>query len=112
MPSYFSAFEQLFWHFCYCNTCSTDADSSDPYVTVAFSRQGQPLYSTRIIQGDLNPVWEETAMLLLTDEEVKGEENLTAMLWDSDKRSADDLVGRVTIPVVELMKEVRSLIGP
>ncbi|GJE96327.1 C2 domain-containing protein [Phanerochaete sordida] len=78
---------------------------SDPYIVLAYAKFGKPLYSTRIIQGDLNPVWEETAVLLLTDEEVKGEENLTAMLWDSDKRSADDLVGRVTIPVVELMKE-------
>ena len=80
--------------------------SSDPYIVLAYAKFGKPLYSTRIIRGDLNPVWEETAVLLLTDDEVKGEENLSAMLWDWDKRSADDLVGRVTIPVVELMKEV------
>ena len=79
---------------------------SDPYIVLAYAKFGKPLYSTRIIRGDLNPVWEETAVLLLTDDEVKGEENLSAMLWDWDKRSADDLVGRVTIPVVELMKEV------
>lgn len=84
---------------------------SDPYIVLAYAKFGKPLYSTRIIQGDLNPVWEETAMLLLTEEEVKGEENLSVMLWDSDKRSADDLVGRVTVPVVELMKEVRRVAG-
>ena len=79
---------------------------SDPYIVLAFARFGKPLYSTRIIEGDLNPVWEETAFLLVTDEEVKGEEHVSAMLWDSDKRTADDLVGRVTIPLAELMREV------
>ncbi|EKM56362.1 uncharacterized protein PHACADRAFT_172085 [Phanerochaete carnosa HHB-10118-sp] len=78
---------------------------SDPYIVLAYAKFGKPLHSTRIVQGDLNPVWEETAVLLLTEDEVKGEENLSAMLWDSDKRSADDLVGRVTVPVVELMKD-------
>ena len=34
-------------------------ESSDPYVTVAYARQGKPLFSTRIIQNDLNPVFEE-----------------------------------------------------
>lgn len=83
---------------------------SDPYIVLAYAKFGKPLYSTRIIEGDLNPVWEETAFLLVTDDEVKGEEDVSAMLWDSDKRSADDLVGRVTIPLTELMREVRAFI--
>ncbi len=78
---------------------------SDPYMVLAYAKFGKPLYSTRIITGDLNPVWEETAFLLVTDDEVKGQEDLSAMLWDSDKRSADDLVGRVNIPVAELMRQ-------
>jgi Ca2+-dependent lipid-binding protein len=49
---------------------------------------GKPLYSTRIILGDLNPVFEETAFLLVTHEEVKADENLSAMLWDSVSLSA------------------------
>lgn len=79
---------------------------SDPYIVLAYAKFGKPLYSTRIIEGDLNPVWEETAFLLVSDDEVKGGEDVSAMLWDSDKRTADDLVGRVTIPLAELMKEV------
>lgn len=51
----------------------------------------------------MNPVWEETAFLLLSDDEVKAGENLAVMLWDSDKRTSDDLIGRVQVPVVELM---------
>ena len=40
------------------------------------------------------------------DDEVRGEEEVSAMLWDSDKRSADDLVGRVNVSVREVMKRV------
>jgi Ca2+-dependent lipid-binding protein len=79
--------------------------SADPYIVLAYSKFGKPLYTTRIVESDLNPVWEETAVLLVTEDEVKGDEDLGVMLWDSDKRTADDLVGRVTIPVVDLMKE-------
>lgn len=79
---------------------------SDPYIVLAFAKFGKPLHSTRIITGDVNPVWEETAFLLVTDEEVKGEEELSATLWDSDKRTADDLVGRTTVPLADIMKNV------
>lgn len=83
--------------------------SADPYIVLAYAKFGKPLYTTRIVEGDLNPVWEETTVLLLTEDEVKGEEDLAVMLWDSDKRSADDLVGRVTVPVVDIMKEVSGV---
>ncbi|KAL7409629.1 hypothetical protein BDY24DRAFT_402483 [Mrakia frigida] len=79
--------------------------SSDPYIVLAYAKFGKPLYSTRIIMGDLNPVFEETCALLLTADEVKSEESLSLMLWDSDKRTSDDLIGRVKVPVVELMAE-------
>ncbi|THG95827.1 hypothetical protein EW026_g5890 [Hermanssonia centrifuga] len=84
---------------------------SDPYMVLAYAKFGKPLYSTRIITGDLNPVWEETAFLLVTDDEVKGQEDLSAMLWDSDKRSADDLVGRVNIPPNQMISRVDKLKG-
>jgi hypothetical protein len=51
---------------------------------------GKPLYSTRIILNDLNPVWEETCVLLLTMDEVKTEEgtwarsNSLARLFEAD----------------------------
>jgi len=76
---------------------------SDPYIVLAYAKFGKPLYSSRIITGDLNPVWEETAFLLLSDDEVKAGEDLAVMLWDSDKRTADDLIGRVQVPVADLM---------
>jgi Ca2+-dependent lipid-binding protein len=43
------------------------------------------MYSTRIIMGDLNPVFEETAVLLVSADEVKAQESLSIQLWDNDK---------------------------
>lgn len=34
---------------------------SDPYITLAFSKYSKPMYCTRVITDDLNPIWEETA---------------------------------------------------
>ncbi|WVR03079.1 hypothetical protein IAU60_000068 [Kwoniella sp. DSM 27419] len=91
----------------------SDQDSngkSDPYIVLAYAKFGKPLYSTRIILEDLNPVYEETCVLLLTMDEVKAKEDLAVMLWDSDKMSADDLVGRVQVPVEELMLKPNQMI--
>lgn len=62
---------------------------SDPYVVLAYAKFGKPLYSTRIILGDLNPVYEETCAILVSMDEVKSQEDLSAMLWDSDKMTAE-----------------------
>ena len=34
---------------------------SDPYITLSFSKYSKPMYCTRVITDDLNPIWEETA---------------------------------------------------
>ena len=34
--------------------------TSDTYITLAYSKYGKPMYSTRVIVKDLNPVWEES----------------------------------------------------
>ncbi|QRV98489.1 C2 domain-containing protein [Ceratobasidium sp. AG-Ba] len=83
---------------------------SDPYIVLAYAKFGKPLYSTRIVLGDLNPVYEETAALILTQDEIKAEEDLGVMLWDSDKRSADDLIGRVQVPVKELISKPNEVV--
>lgn len=33
---------------------------SDPYITLTFSKYGKPMYCTRVITDDLNPIWEES----------------------------------------------------
>ncbi|KIY63684.1 hypothetical protein CYLTODRAFT_493697 [Cylindrobasidium torrendii FP15055 ss-10] len=82
---------------------------SDPYIVAAYAKFGKPLYSTRIILGDLNPVYEETTALLVTNEEIKSDEELSLMLWDSDQHSADDLIGRVQLPVKSLMENKNKM---
>lgn len=77
---------------------------SDPYIVLAYAKFGKPLYSTRIITEELNPVFEETAFLLVSEDELRANEDVSVMLWDSDERSSDDLVGRIQLPVAEIMK--------
>ena len=56
-------------------------------MTLTYSKLGRPLYSTRIIKNDCNPVYEETAVLLVDVNTVKLREKLSFQLWDSDRMS-------------------------
>lgn len=78
---------------------------SDPYVVVSFAKFGRPLYSSRIIFEDLNPVWHETAFILVTKDDIRANESLSLQLWDSDARTADDIVGRVNKPIKDLIRD-------
>ncbi|KAI1206265.1 uncharacterized protein F4807DRAFT_439492 [Annulohypoxylon truncatum] len=78
--------------------------SSDSYVTVAWGKFGKPVASTRIVTDDDEPNWHEWATILVTPEEVNAEEKLRLQLWDSDKWSADDDLGRVEVDLKRLMK--------
>ena len=77
---------------------------SDPYITLSFSKYGKPMYCTRVITDDLNPVWEETAALLVTPELIKADELLSVELWDSDRSSADDIVGKVELSMQKMIQ--------
>ncbi|KAI9720282.1 MAG: hypothetical protein M1828_005745 [Chrysothrix sp. TS-e1954] len=77
---------------------------SDPYITLTFSKYGKPMYCTRVITDDLNPIWEETAALLVTPELIKANENLSVELWDSDRHSADDIVGKVELSMQKMIQ--------
>lgn len=78
---------------------------SDPYITLSFSKYGKPMYCTRVITDDLNPIWEETTALLVTSELIKADENLSVELWDSDRHSADDIVGKVELAMQKMVCE-------
>ncbi|KAH3910366.1 hypothetical protein HBI56_076410 [Parastagonospora nodorum] len=77
---------------------------SDPYITLAFSKYGKPMYCTRVITDDLNPIWEETAALLVGPELIKADENLSVELWDSDRHTSDDIVGKVEISLQKMIQ--------
>ena len=82
----------------------SEGGGSDPYINLSFSKYGKPMYCTRVITDDLNPIWEETAALLVTPELIKANENLSIELWDSDRNTADDIVGKIEMPIHELLQ--------
>jgi len=53
-------------------SCQDSNGLSCPYIVLAYFKFGKPLYSTRMIEGDLDPVCTGSAFLLVVDEEVKG----------------------------------------
>jgi len=77
---------------------------SDPYITLSFSKYGKPMYCTRVITDDLNPIWEESTALLVTPELIKADENLSVELWDSDRHTADDIVGKVELSMQKMIQ--------
>lgn len=82
--------------------------SSDPYVTVGWAKFGKPVWSTRVIVDDMEPVWEETTFILVGHEELNAEERLRVQLWDSDRVSADDDLGGIEVDLKELMHSSQS----
>lgn len=56
----------------------------------------------------MEPSWEETAFLLVGPNEVNAAERLRVQLWDSDRTSADDDLGRIEIDLKEIMSDPRS----
>ncbi|XXG97691.1 hypothetical protein Hte_003998 [Hypoxylon texense] len=82
----------------------SEGGGSDPYITVSFSKFGKPMYCTRVIQDDLNPVFEECCALPVTADLIKADEQLSMELWDSDRSSADDVVGKVELSLQKLIQ--------
>ncbi|KAJ6263026.1 Tricalbin-1 [Drechslerella dactyloides] len=82
---------------------------ADPYITVSFSKYEKPMYATKMIIGDLNPVWEETTCILINAEHVKRQESLLVKLWDSDRNGKDDVTGQVEVPLVDLIKDYEKV---
>lgn len=77
---------------------------SDPFITLAFSEFGKPVYCTRIIEQELNPRWNEQTCLLVYQDQLTAGENLSVELWDSDMITADDVVGKVHFDLRDLIK--------
>lgn len=86
------------------DTRGSEGGGSDPYINLSFSKYGKPMYCTRVITDDLNPIWEETAALLVNAELIKADESLSVELWDSDRTTADDIVGKVELPIRDMLQ--------
>lgn len=79
--------------------------SADPYVTVGWAKFGKPMWSTRILQKNMEPYWNEECYILVTPDELNVDERLRLQLWDSDRTSADDDLGRIELDLKQLMRD-------
>ncbi|KAK3695746.1 hypothetical protein B0T22DRAFT_509140 [Podospora appendiculata] len=77
--------------------------SSDAYVSVSWGKFGKPVASTRVIPDEQDPTWSEWASILVSPDEINAEETLRVQLWDSDRFTADDDLGRTEISLKTLM---------
>lgn len=82
--------------------------STDGYVTVGWAKFGKPVWSTRVIVRDMHPVWDETAFILVGQQELNADERLRIRLRDSDRVSADDDLGKIEVDLKELMHNEQS----
>ncbi|KAH8659345.1 C2 domain protein [Tricladium varicosporioides] len=82
---------------------------ADPYLTIAFSKYEKPMYATRIIKGDRNPVWEESAIIMIRAEHVKRNENVLLRLWDSDTTGSDDVSGVCEFALRDLILKANEM---
>jgi len=69
----------------------TRGPGADPYLTIAFSKYEKPMYATRIIKGDRNPVWEETAIIMIRAEHVKRQVGYSFSSIEAEHESARQL---------------------
>ncbi|CCG83320.1 Putative uncharacterized protein B5O22.140 [Taphrina deformans PYCC 5710] len=83
---------------------------SDPFITLAYSQFGKPVYCTRIIEQELNPSWNEQTCLLVYQDQLTAGETLSLELWDSDAMTADDVVGKVKFDLRDLIRDYSNKI--
>lgn len=82
--------------------------SADPYIAVGWAKFGKPVWSTRVVIDDMEPIWDEIAFVLVGPQELNAEERLRVQLWDSDRLTADDDLGRIEVDLKELMHSPNS----
>ncbi|TKA27721.1 hypothetical protein B0A50_04822 [Salinomyces thailandicus] len=78
---------------------------SDPYVTCSWAKFGKPLFSTRVLLSEMDPTWRERAFMLVSPEALNVDERLRVQLWDSDRFTADDDLGRIEMDLKHLMTD-------
>ncbi|KAI0592399.1 Meiotically up-regulated190 protein [Pyrenophora tritici-repentis] len=78
--------------------------SADPYISVGWAKFGKPVWSTRVLKSNMEPSWDEFCFVCVTFDELNVDEKLRLQLWDSDRVSADDDLGRVELDLKGLMK--------
>lgn len=76
-------------------------DVSDPYVTLKLMSEPESAKKmTKVINNDLNPVWNGE---LFTFDVKSPTDWLMLEVWDSDYLSSDDFLGRMPIPLSDIL---------
>ncbi|KAL9112927.1 MAG: hypothetical protein Q9227_002791 [Pyrenula ochraceoflavens] len=83
--------------------------SADPYVSVGWGKFGKKMGTTRRILEEMEPSYDEWMYLLVGPEELNAQELLRVQLWDSDRNTADDDLGRIDVPIKTLMENQDTL---
>lgn len=83
-------------------------NSSDCYISCGWAKFSKPIWSTRIVVAEMDPSFEEHCFMLVGPGEVNAGERLRLQLWDSDRTSADDDLGRVEVDLDELMNDEKT----
>ena len=76
---------------------------------MSLAKVGKILYSTRVVLNDLCPRWEERHVILVTREHLDNDDKVSIALWDSDRFSQDDMLGRAEINLVDLARHPNRL---
>ncbi|KAJ6581393.1 hypothetical protein B0H19DRAFT_1115002 [Mycena capillaripes] len=87
---------------------SKNEKRGDPYATIGWGKWGKPLWSSRIIENEGEPVWEEIAVLLVGPSELNAKEKLRVQVWDSDRQATDDLLGTVEVNLHDIMGDTKT----
>ncbi|KAL9940078.1 hypothetical protein V8E36_000783 [Tilletia maclaganii] len=78
--------------------------SSDPFVQISFSKAGRPLHRTRVWRRTRDPIWMEWRPLLISPDEVRDHESIRLTIFDADRFSADDALGKVEVSIDRLIR--------
>ncbi|CAO1635326.1 unnamed protein product [Parajaminaea phylloscopi] len=70
---------------------------ADPFVTISYARAGKPLFRTSVLRKNRNPRWNEVAFILVHPDEIRDQDRLRLTVFDADRFSADDPLGKVEI---------------
>ena len=84
---------------------------ADPFVQAAFSKSGRPLFSTRVVRKTRDPIWQECGFLPVSPDEIRSHDSLRLTVYDADRFSVDDPLGKIDLPLGKLIESAHNRQG-
>ncbi|PWN86990.1 hypothetical protein FA10DRAFT_234742 [Acaromyces ingoldii] len=81
---------------------------SDPFVSLSFAKAGKPLFTTRVLVRTRDPIWQELAILPVSQDEVRDHERLRLTVFDADRFSRDDPLGKIDVSLDALINRAMA----